>query len=106
MLSMLTVSLPIIILDLAAVAFWLPWGYQLTITCIETLIIEALLLVWIALEFKAFRDSEFEDKYYEPVDDVDRYDGQERERALKKVIDFFQKEGFPQPFPQNTLEEE
>ena len=47
---MITVSLPIVILDLAAVVFWLPWGYQLTITCIETLIIEALLLVWIALE--------------------------------------------------------
>ena len=54
---MITFSLPIIILDMAAVVFWLPLGYQLTITCIKSSIIEALMLVWITLEFKAFKRS-------------------------------------------------
>lgn len=74
------------ILDLAAVVFWLPWGYQLTITCIETLIIEALLLIWIAFEFKAFRDSEFDDKYYEEVEVIDELDQSDRNHILSQII--------------------
>lgn len=74
------------ILDLTAVVAWLPWGYQLTITCIESLIIEALLLLWIAFEFKAFRDSEFDDKYYEEVEVIDDLDQSDRNHILSQII--------------------
>ena len=92
--AMITVSLPIIILDMAAVAFWLPWGYQLTITCIESLIIEALMLVWIALEFKAFRDPEFGDKDdYEELKEIDDMNEEDRKLVFSKIIDELKNRG-------------
>ena len=56
LMSIVLVNLPIIILDLSMVIFSLSWGEQLFITCIETLILELLIIIISIPEMISFRN--------------------------------------------------
>ena len=62
-IAVIAISVPIIIVNLAGVAFWLPQDSLLKITCIGCILLELLMLTWISLELKINRNLEFKHTY-------------------------------------------